>query len=1091
MCGVLATTWELLTSVDPMSYRQRLRQVAGWARVSADRVEVCADLRGLGAYERHLALVASMVVGDAHGVEAAMRDPQPSIKAAALGAAARAGLLGKADLDLSAMERRRIYRLLRRLKASTTADALIIGVRAEHGDDEAAAVLPACSTAVVRSLLPELEHAAGMGALMRRHPGLVLERTEARLVVATPEVRDRIWSEMGHAVLDGDPGTVLDLLERYAPPTRLPGGLTAYGVLAAYDPGRVVALLTAPDRAAWVRRTALPPALLRRLAVLPTDRLVPLARRIRDNATTFAALLDEVPPSRRGALYDGALAEVNTATRVPPTEVMEALPAAVRIREATRVLGLPHIREREELVRYWSSFLAWPDASAALADALRSGDAGERAQAYGMLVHAARRSRDPLVVAELVDRLGRLRNEQDPVRAAALSALSSVARLLTVAAAAGLTGLTTDAVEARDGSAVTTSALSALAADTLQHHVDVPELREWALLTIDLVGSTAHAPLLRRFDVVLRRGQETMVADRLSGWVRAAMERGRYGPLFALTAALGKRAWRVPELQELLHRATGRHSPESVAARAVALWLDNPRGRGDRVEQLLTADPTTVTIPVVWRAICTSRTDLLDRVLDHPPRGRFVSDHLRWVPGWPVHPERWLPRQHAAYLRLQERVVADTAAGVQQRAAAIRAAAPIPALGRDLVLRHVDSPTVVLAEAALGALVWTDTPAEALPLLLERSGDDRARVALYAAGRAVRFVAPSRLPAALHPVLLDPGAKMTSRKEAARLLVRYGPPQVMRALLDTYTNPQTHRDVRSAIVSAARQRLDTEASWTILTTALRGTREECRAVLAASAGDVADRYRARYAALVTEACHAPDREVRRAAFGQLPYWSHWAVDITGLVVERLTDLGEHPATMEIAQLLRASQGAGLDVAFDRLAQRDAADSQPAGPGADRPARRRIEALAQGAVTWAHSTPLDTDRSGVVTAAQRLAAQPAFIATATATLVGLGRLDNLDEIADLCTGRPALAVCTAARVAARLRELPNSIDATLLRPTILRLASRGDLGGGLFAIELTRPGATFGWSAPWRALLLHLRHHPDPDVREEAYTVDMT
>ncbi len=1091
MCGVLATTRELLTSLDSLSYRQRLRQVAGWARVSGGRVEVCSDLRGLGPYERHLALVASMVVGDVHGVEAAVRDPQPSIKAAALGAAARAGLLGDADLDLSAMERRHIYRLLRRLKASATADALIARVRAEHGDDEAAAVLPTCSAPVVRSLLPELEHAADVGALMRRHPSLVLERTQARLAVAEPEVRDRIWSEVGHAVLDGDPATVLDLLERYAPPSRLPGGLTAYGLLAAHDPGRVVALLTAPDRATWLRRATLPPALLRRLAVLPTDRLVPLAGQIRDNATTFAALLDEVPPARRGALYDDALAEVNSTTRVPPAQVMEVLPAAVRIREATRVLSLPQIREREDLVHYWSSFLAWPDASAALADALRSGDAGERAQAYGLLVNAARRSRDPQVVAELVDRLGRLRNEQDPVRAAALSALASVARLLTAAAAPGLTRLTTDAVEARDGSTMAASALSALAADTLQHHVDVPGLREWALLTIDLVSSTAQAPVLRRFDVVLRRGQETMVVDRLSDWVRAAMERGRYGPLFALTAALGKRAWRVPALQELLYQATGRNSPESVTARAVELWLDNPRGRSNRVEQILTADPTTVTIPVVWQAICTSRTDLLDRVLDHPPRGRFISDHLRWVPGWPVHPERWLPRQHAAYLRLQARVVADTAAGVRQQAAAIRAAAPIPVLGRELVLRYIDSPTVVLAEAALGALVWTDQPAEALPLLLERSGDDRARVALYAAGRAVRFVAPSQLPAVLHPVLLHPRAKVTSRKEAARLLARYGPPQVMTALLDTYTNPQTHRDVRAAIVSAARQRLDTPASWAILETALRGSREERRAVLAASASEVADRHGARYAAFITDACRSADREIRRAAFGQLPYWSHWAVDITGLVVERLTDLGEHPATIEIAQLLRALHGAGLDIAFQRLAERDDADSQPAGPGADRPARRRIEALAQAALIWVRGTPPDTDRSAVVTAARQLATHPAFTATATAMLVGLGRLDNLDDIADLCAGRPALTVRTATRVAARLRELPNSVDATVLRPTILRLAGRGDLGGGLFAIELTRPGATFGWSAPWRDLLLHLRDHPDPDVREEAYAVDMT
>ena len=223
----------------------------------------------------------------------------------------------------------------------------------------------------------------------------------------------------------------------------------------------------------------------------------------------------------------------------------------------------------------------------------------------------------------------------------------------------------------------------------------------------------------------------------------------------------------------------------------------------------------------------------------------------------------------------------------------------------------------------------------------------------------------------------------------------------------------------------------------------------------------------------------------------MPYWAYWAGDITGLVVDHLTDLGEHRAAAGAAQLLRALRGGGLDVAFERLAERDAADSGPAGPGADRPARRRVETLAQAAVTWARGTPPDTDRSAMLAAVRQLAARPAFTATAAATLVGLGRIDHLDEIADLCAGRPVLAVRTAARVATRLRELPSAIDAAALRPAIRRLTARDDLAGGLFAIELTRPGATFGWSEPWRDHLLRLREHPDPDVREEAYAVDMT
>jgi hypothetical protein len=824
--------------------------------------------------------------------------------------------------------------------------------------------------------------------------------------------------------------------------------------------------------------------------VLPIAELAPLAVGFREHSRALAALLDAVAPARRGALYDLAVAEIDTASLIPTAEIMEVLPAAVRVREATRVLGLAKTREREAQVLAWSAYLAWPQASAALDVALRSGDADDRAQGYALLVAAARRARDPLVVAQVVGRLGRLRNEQDPVRAAALTALTRVAPLLTADTATGLTKLTSDAVDARDASAATTSALSTLAADVLQQHVDVPQLREWALLTIDLVSSSAHVPLLRRFDTVLRRGQETMVFDRLRGWVEAGIARGRYGPLFALTHALGKRAWRLPVLQELLRRATGPRTLPSVAREAIGLWLDDPRTRSSRVAEVLDADPSTVTIHPVWATICTSRTDLLDRVLDHQPRGRFVEAGTRWVPGWVRRPQRWLPRQQARFVELQELILTDTGQGVWQRAAAIRAVAAIPDLGRELVLRYLDDGEVVLAEAALGALVWTDLPDAALPVLLRYAGGDRARVALYAAGRAARYVAPSRLPDMLAPVLTGP-AKITSRKEAARLLARYGPPHVMTMLLQAYTNPDAHRDLRAAIVSAARQRLQTEASWTILATAVDGSREERRAVLSAHPYTIPERHRRRYGTFVIAACRATDREVRRTAFGWLGEWAPWLSEVTDLIVDRLTDLGETMAHVEVATLLKAGGDTVLPTALVRLVERDAGDDRPGDTAADRPARRRIDLLTRGVVTRSGSLPASADRAVLVTSARWLAAQPAFTDIAAKLLVDLGRLDNLEEIAGLCAGRPVLAVRTAERIGSRLRSLREWPGTPALAETMTRLAGRGDLAGGLFAVALVRHGAGFGWKTPWCDQLIKLRRHPDTDVRAEAYAIEMS
>lgn len=439
---------------------------------------------------------------------------------------------------------------------------------------------------------------------------------------------------------------------------------------------------------------------------------------------------------------------------------------------------------------------------------------------------------------------------------------------------------------------------------------------------------------------------------------------------------------------------------------------------------------------------------------------------------------------------LQELIVADTEQGVWQRAAAIRAAASVPGVGRDLVLRHLDDPQVPIAEAALGALVWTDRPDEALPVLLRYADGDRARVALYAASRAAQYVPPSRLPDLLGPVLTGP-AKITSRKEAARLLARYGPPRVMATLREAYTDPNAHRDLRAAIVSAARQRLHADASWTILQTAVDGSREERRAVLSAYPYTLPERHRQRYGTLVVEACHAANREVRRAAFAQLGEWSPWLTGVTEMVVDRLTDLGETMVHIEVANLLKAGGDAVLGAALARLVDRDAADDHPGNPASDRPARRRIGLLARGAAVRSGSRPADADRTALIQAARWLAGHAAFTGTATRLLVDLGRLDNLDEIAGLCAGRPVLAIRTAEHVGARLRGLRDWPETTVLAGAITRLARRADLAGGLFAVALVRHGTGFGWNTPWRDLLIGLRQHPDADVRDEAYTVDMS
>jgi hypothetical protein len=1082
-------TAELLASLDPLSYSERMAGIARWARTTADRAPVYADLRAAGPYERSLALTAAVSAGDADEVLAALDDPQPALRATAIEAAVRHGWLTEPDPDLPAVHRRLVFRTLRAVHRPDVADALLPRIRERQGDTEAAALLPACGAGLVRRLLPELDHAVNLTAVARRHPQVLLDYAEARLEAVAPQDRPRIWRLVGHAVLRCDPVRVLDLLERYAPEDALPGGLARYGVLAACEPRRVLALLTAPRRASWVTGRSLPRPLLRRLVVLSDEELVPLGRRL-GGYGTLAKLLRALPPRRRAAFFDRVLASLGKQDDgIRDQDVLALLPHAVRAREAARTLSQPWAGENEAAIRTWSVYLSWPQARAALQGALHSGDAEERAQGYQLLVKAARLSRDPDVVAEVITGLDRLRNEQDPVRSAALTALAGLAPLITAGTAAGLTRLTTAAVEARDVSAQSSTALAALAAAVLRHHFDVPELRNWALHTIDLTSTSIQVPALGRFDRTLRRRQETLVFDRLRGWVEAGMARGRYEPLFALTRALGGRARQVPQLQDLLRRAIHPDNVDSVVRTAIELWLRDPRSRAARLADIVDQDPSAVTIPVVWQTLCTRRTDLLDRVLADPPQGRFLQRGVRWAPPEPLRADRWLPRQHAAFTGLQERIAQDTGAPVHARAAAIRAAAPIPVLGRVVVLRWVDAPEVVLAEAALGALVWTDRPGEALPVLLRHAGDDRARVALYAAARAARFVAPSRLPALLDGVLLG-AAKVTSRKEAARIVARLGPAESTAALLTAYRKEDQHRDVRAAIVAAARDRLWSAPSWTVLDAGVRGRREECLAVLAAKPDRIAERDRARYAALVVTACRSTDREIRRAAFGRLAGWAPWTTGITGLVADHLADLDETLERWDIEPLVEPVQAAGLIPLWQRLIELDEADD-PGNATRDRPAYHRIDEVAQAVVTWSDRADRRVDRGPALAAARWLADRPLYLDAAVQMLVGLGRLTNLDEVADRVAHRPVLAAKAARYVHWQVSKRASELHDGALLVLATELGQHGDLARGLFAVQVAMRGYDHDWPPPWRDLLRWLRQHSDPDVAAEALSAGMS
>ncbi|MFD0573245.1 hypothetical protein ACFQ0T_33455 [Kitasatospora gansuensis] len=1108
------TADQLLRSLDPLAHPQVAPTVAAFARSLSDRQldELLADLDRRGPFERRLAALAAVAGRRTEWLTERLTDPDPVVRGYALRSvrllpvpdAAIAAAYGGA----SAVVRRQLAKAVLAGRRTALAERLVVELRSTWGEAEAARLLPACSAGFVARLLPELAHAvSSLGVLTRRHPTVLLDYAEQQLPGRTPELRSHWWQYHadGLAVtVDTHPERVLDLLERYGP-AWLPSDLQRQlGALIAVDPGRVLRWLLAPERSAQPLPCGCARSVLRRLAqAQPTEpaALAALGRRwFEQRPGEFRLLLRELPPSRRAAFFDAATEGLDTEGFTAP----ELLP-----REHRWARARAEAKRLSAAGRDWRTVLPVlaqlpvAEARPELLAATRRPEAGDRAFAWPLLIANAGRSGDPAETARLLALCERLRNEQDPVRAPALTALAELhPRLFGPADVDALDRVLTDALEARDASYRTRQAVTKLAVGVLREHATEAgsPLLAWALAALERITGQLGNVDLGALHRTLRRGQEHQVLAALRPWLDSASAVADHRLLFALTRSLGDRAHGMPELQQLLEQAL-QHSDDAAFGTAARLWLSDPRSRDARVERILALEPSAVVLPPVEEVLTTRRTDLLDPLLaGQPPHGRFVKPGTRLRLPDLRYAARWLPRQQAAAARLTARAAADTTQAVHARAAAIRAARGIPLLGRQLALEYLDSAEVVLAEAALAALAWADDPARELPVLLARADGDRARVAVYAASRAARYAAPGQLAEQLGGLLT--GGKVTTRKEAVRLAAGYLPPERAVELLRlAYLAPGQHPDVQAAVIAAGAGLLEREEIWALFGAAATDSPQTGTALLRTRPWQLAEAHRARFARLVGEVCRTDQPDAAVPALGQLATWARFAPEAADVLPALVTDLTNRQTWQAAVRTLTALAGNDLPHPLGGAAPGSVLHRTVTGLLAslragefealadrDLPARQRLTALVDGLPRpdqpWI--------RTNLAALAGLLAEQPAHRVDVLLGLVdpAAGTLSaQLRELAEVCADRPALAASAAARLSTRLGRdrLPDAPEQ--VRPVAEQLAADGGSATGLLAVGLlVGLGPQLGWPAEWRAVLRTLRRHPAPDVRDAALDV---
>ncbi|HJP72911.1 MAG TPA: hypothetical protein VJ914_01505 [Pseudonocardiaceae bacterium] len=1085
----------LSARIDPLAAPERLRVLADIARELAGTPELTALLAELNAapgVTRTWAMTMATVAGEQSYLRQCLTSPDAAQAGSAVRYCVRHQLhfgVVRETLPTAPMAwRQSLYRALRASRTTEWAQRLFPLVRERFGDHEAAAVLPACDAETVAAQLPELDFAVtNLTSLARRHPGVVLAHLRGLLDAASEAERGEVWRRCGPAIrnlVEHDPAALLDLLEAQGPVTGLPPGAQRWLImLAKLDAERLTAILADRDRRIWFRVSK---RLGRELGSAPDDSLVALARSTMIDGDRLIALLRRLPPSRRPRILDGALNGRDLVQAHAPIPVLDILPWQARHAHAQRLTINRTVADVPEILLKVTARLPWAQAEPLLRKETTRPDATDRATGYRLLIAAAAATRDQETVSELLASLTRLPNEQDPVRSAALAAVAGIpAWLFQPAAIAQLEKLAIDALQARDASWSTRNTVHTLATRLISHGAATLDaaLLDGGLEILRVTGSyRAHLSFHGLTDN-LPRGAEHQLFEVLRARIAADAAVGRHDLALSLAEGLRRRAWDMPALQEYV-RAALEGADDGTIRRAVVLWLAPPATRGERVEAIFTGDPSTITLPSVSNAISRERTDLLDRVFAGSLHGRFLKPDVRFVPIFGDGLRTWLPRQHARYAELLADVATTPGKIAWERTAAVRRLGRVPGVGADAVRPFLGDEEVTVVEAALAALAWTDRPDQVLGELLGYADTDRARVAVYAATRCARSVGPAALVDALRPVLA--GRKVTSRKEAIRLLAQLRAPGAAAELIGLWADPELHRDLRRSIVSAARWLLDDARMWTILAEAAGARRAVATAVTDAGPFTVARPNRSRYAALIRTVAGSADPDTARAGLHAWPAWSAWDRDGAHELVAVACDLGATPlwrpamdALVEACAITGDAEP--VSAALRTLASAD----EPDAADRDLPARQRLHYLISGVTNRVESAG-ETARRAAGALTDILSDfpdhRPDAINLAIAALPRRGDLlPGLRRIVTLAD-RPVLAWRAADQVG-------DWLDAS--RPSLLATATAltTSAAGAQVALGIAaQAGEEAGWSAPWRELVRALRTHADPDVRDRARSI---
>jgi len=453
----------------------------------------------------------------------------------------------------------------------------------------------------------------------------------------------------------------------------------------------------------------------------------------------------------------------------------------------------------------YASLLSFSAARAALESFIGHPEGEQRAAAHTHIIATVRHDR--AAIGEVISSVAARQFEQDPVRLAMMQALARlpIARFEREQLEA-VGQVLQHALDAADLSHATAAAVQNLVARLFR--VDGGWGARWLAKLLEVRGSVSMWGLGEN----LTKAEATRLAPHVAELAERWASREKAGSIVALALALGIRLRHVTPMLAALVRLATDLPFVSVANASLSLLHKHDRPRFARlVPELLETDQSFALLPIVAKFVSLCRQDLLaSLVKNEPMKGRFATGRSHWVIDFQTGYGRWTRSQQCRYAAGLNALLSEPSREVPTLRFAIANLARLAFAEADALLGYASDPRPPVREIAIRALPWLDAR-QGVPTLIDCLGDARARWAIYALRKAFSEMRPPDVLATLRSV---PTTKVTVAKEVVRLLGELEDDDAYRALLALH-GPDTHRDVRIAILRALWDHLERSETWAV------------------------------------------------------------------------------------------------------------------------------------------------------------------------------------------------------------------------------------------------------------------------------------